>query len=70
MYDRILKHLLKYGSITSMEAIQRYGCTRLSHYIYLLKRNGYIIKSETEKGINRYGEKTKYSRYYLVDEIG
>ena len=69
MYERILKHLRKYGSITSYEAIEKYGCTRLSHYIYLLKRNGCIIKSETEKGVNRYGEKVNYSRYYLIDEI-
>ena len=70
MYERILKHLIKYGSITSKEAIEKYSCTRLSHYIYLLKRNGYIINAEWEKGVNKYGEKVKYSRYYLVDEVG
>lgn len=67
MYERILKHLQEYGSITSHEAIKEYGCTRLSHYIYLLRKDGYIIESVTESSLNRYGEKTRYSRYKLKD---
>lgn len=43
MKDRILRHLEKYGSITSWEAIKEYGCTRLSQYIYLLRNEGYLV---------------------------
>lgn len=64
-YDRILKHLQECGSITSYEAIQLYGCTRLSHYIYLLRMDGYNVASEYVKGKNRYGEKINYCKYKL-----
>ena len=65
MRDRILNHLMEKGSITSMQAIMDYGCTRLSHYIYLLRNDGYIIESEYKSGINRYGDRTNYCVYKL-----
>lgn len=66
MKDRILNHLNKYGSITSWEAIQEYNCTRLGHYIYLLRRkDNYNITDEVIKGTNRYGDATHYKKYYL-----
>ena len=43
MKQRILDHLLKFGTITSWEAVKEYGCTRLSQYIYLLRNEGYQI---------------------------
>lgn len=66
MYERILRHLKEYGFITSWEAIQEYGCTRLSHYIWVARNNGYIIENETVKGKNRYGEHTHYVKYKLI----
>ena len=66
MYDIILKHLEENGHITSFEAFERYGCTRLSQYIYLLRNDGYSIKSEIEKGVNRYGVKVHWNKYSLV----
>ena len=65
MKNRILKHLLEFESITSWEAINEYGCTRLSHYIYLLKKDGYKIIGTREPFINRYGESAYFSRYKL-----
>ena len=65
MKERILKHLQDLGSITSWEAIKEYGCTRLSHYIYLLKKEGFTIESENEPFVNRYGEKSHFTRYML-----
>ena len=65
MKKRILRHLIDYGTITSWEAIQEYGCTRLSGYIYLLKKDGYTIKAEKEPFVNRYGEKSHFARYRL-----
>ena len=35
--SEIIHHLRKYKSITSMEAIKRFGATRLSGIIYVLK---------------------------------
>ncbi|MBR4857045.1 MAG: hypothetical protein IKU94_10530, partial [Bacteroidaceae bacterium] len=46
MKEIILAHLQEYGSITSMEAIDKYHCTKLSHYIYLLRKDGYTIESD------------------------
>lgn len=69
MYEIILKHLLEKGSITSYEAIQKYGCTRLSQYIYLLRKNGYVIQNVNKTTTNRYGQKVTYSQYVLVDEV-
>lgn len=43
--ELIEKHLLKKGKITSWEAFKRYGITRLSHIIYLLRKEDYNIKS-------------------------
>lgn len=66
MKDRILRHLQDYGSITTWEAIMEYGCTRLGHYIYLLRRkDNYNIADERITGKNRYGDATHYKKYYL-----
>ena len=72
MYERILRHLKEYGFITSWEAIQEYGCTRLSHYIYMARKNGYIIDNEYVSTKNRFGEHTHFAKYVLkgVDDVG
>jgi len=68
MEDRILNHLLTFGSITSWEAIKEYGCTRLSHYIWVLRNENYDIKDEWIHTTNRYGDKIKFKRYILEVE--
>ena len=66
MKEIILDHLQKYGSITSLVAIELYHCTRLSHYIYLLRKEGYEITSEDIPFIHSVtGRKGNYSRYHL-----
>lgn len=65
MKERILRHLKNFGSITSWEAIQEYSCTRLSHYIYLLRKEGYVITDEVIKSKNRFGEPNHFKKYYL-----
>lgn len=67
-YDRILRHLKIYGNITSWEAITQYGNSRLSGTIYLLRKDGYNIESETMTGKNRFGENTHFTRYVLKGE--
>lgn len=44
--DIILKHLQKFGSINAIEAIHKYGITRISARIYNLRKKGYAITSE------------------------
>lgn len=66
MKEIILEHLQEHGSITSLEAIDKYRCTRLSHYIYLLRKEGYVIESEDVSFIHSItGRKGQYSRYIL-----
>lgn len=64
--DRVLKYIKDFGSISSLEAFNDLGNTRLSASIWLLRHeDGLEIESITETKLNRYGEKTHYSRYYL-----
>ena len=46
--DAVLNHMEQHGSITSLEAIELYGCTRLSAKIYDLKRAGKNIIKKME----------------------
>lgn len=66
MKELILAHLQEHGSITSLEAIEMYHCTRLSHYIFLLRKEEYKIVSEDVAFIHSItGRKGHYSRYRL-----
>ena len=67
MKNRILEYIKKYGSITTWEAITNLGCTRLSEYIRQL-REEYTIIGEKIITMNRYGERTFYFRYRLVEK--
>ena len=63
---RLLDYLEKFGSITSLQAIQDLGNTRLSGTIYTLKRKGYIFNTESVSVPNRFGGKTKVAKYYYI----
>lgn len=66
--ERILRHLYDYNSITSKEAIYEYGIHRLSARISDLEKQGYYFDRVTEKGTNRYGEPTHWTRYSLKEK--
>jgi hypothetical protein len=59
--DLILRHLQKHGSISSWEAIQTYGITRLSARIFDLKDLGHGILT-----IMEYKNGTKFAKYILT----
>ena len=66
MKEIILEHLQEHGSITSMEAYDRYKCTRLAQYIHLLRKEGYVIESEDVSFIHSItGRKGRCARYRL-----
>lgn len=59
--EKILKHLQKRKKITSLDAIELYGCTRLASVIFNLKGRGHEIithivqdKNGTKWGVYRY----------------
>ncbi len=65
--DRILKHLKTHKSgITQMDAVERFGCYRLSARISDLREMGYPIITESETKKNRYGVPCTYARYKLI----
>lgn len=63
--DLILMHILKYGSITHLEAESEYGCARLAARIADLRREGHAITSVMVEGKNRRGQPTHYAKYVM-----
>lgn len=63
--ERILRHMQDYGQITTKEAFEEYGITRLSGRMYDLRKAGYEITSTIVHGLNRYGEPTHFAVYRL-----
>lgn len=64
---KVLEHLQKYGSITQLEAFQKYRSMRLSGIIYRLKHDGYNIVTvlETDKDSG-----AQYARYMYHGKVG
>ena len=59
-------HLERIGEITSMEAINLFGETRLSSIIYNLRHNYDMdIKNKTNVMKDRFGRLITYDTYYL-----
>lgn len=67
--DRILQYIRQFGSISSWEAYKELGVTQLGARIDQLKKEGYVLRTEWESSTNRFGDKTEYKRYYLVDDM-
>ena len=67
---RVLQYLKEHGSITSKEAFDEFGETRLSAVIFELRKDGLEIETERVKGVNRFGERTNYGKYFLRDAKG
>ena len=63
----VLDWLKTHASISSMEAIQSFGATRLSAIIFNLRKKGYNIETVTCEGTDRFGNKVTFARYYLRD---
>lgn len=64
----ILEHLIKYGSITPIEAMAEYGCMRLGARIWDLRDDGIEIETEMVKGKNRFGKAIRYAKYSLKEK--
>jgi len=64
--QKILKHLIRYGRITSMQAFEKYGCTRLSARIADLKAMGVDIETQMIYKKNADGEHIHYGVYRIV----
>lgn len=67
--NKILDYMEREGSISSLEALQEFGCMRLASRISDLKRRGHRITREMETAKNRDGEPVRYARYRLERDI-
>lgn len=67
--DKILKHLQLYDTITSWEAIQEYGVTRLSAIIFTLRKEGFEIDSEKIQFTDRFGDTSNFSKYIFKGKV-
>ena len=63
----VLDWLKTYASISSMEAINNFGATRLSAIIFNLRKRGHNIETVMVDGRDRFGNTIRYARYYLRD---
>lgn len=63
--DSIIHHLKYKGKLTSMEAIDKYGVTRLSDKIHKLRNAGLKIKMENVTKENRFKNNSTYGVYTL-----
>lgn len=61
----VLAHLIEHGSITTIEAFQKYGCTRLPARIFDYRAKGYNIESDIVAVKNRYGNPAPIAVYRL-----
>lgn len=62
----VIMHLIKYGSITPMEAHDRYHLFRLSSVIFELRSRGMIIDTENVPFTDVNGRKSHYAKYHLI----
>lgn len=65
----ILKHLIKYGNISTIECYEKYKITDLQHAIMLLRKDKYVITDKWEKPKRKVGYARKYKRYFLGKEL-
>ena len=63
---RVLDYIERCGSITQMDATKDLGVMRLAARIADLKEKGVKIETVMVDGVNRFGEPTKFARYYLA----
>lgn len=63
----ILKHLLLGKELTSIQAIELFGATRLSALIFNLRQKGYDIRQRRQTVNTLYGRRTSVAVYWLED---
>ena len=63
--EQVLEYIRVFGSITSLEAFQDLGCTRLSARIADLCDRGYSFERTSVTKKNRFGKSVTFTRYAL-----
>lgn len=68
--EMIIKYIRDFGSITTLQAFNDLGCTRLASRINDLKNQGYRFRDKYVTSKNRYGVKVTYKKNYLEGADG
>lgn len=64
-HTRILHYMETHKGITPMDAFHELGITKLATRIGEMTRKGIKITKIWEEGVDRYGDPTRYKRYFL-----
>ena len=66
--NRIVQYCKEFGSITAWQAMKELGIMRLASRICDM-RSKYQILDEWVDDLNRYGDKIRYKRYFILGEL-
>lgn len=66
--QQILEHLQSGRTITQLDALNKYGCMRLSGRIFELRQRGYKIRTKTIAVRTRDGEPAYVAEYSMEVE--
>lgn len=65
----VLNHLQSGNEISPIDALNKYGCFRLSAVIYTLKNDGYNISSRLHRYKKPSGKDGHYAIYKLEENV-
>ena len=65
--DALLRYFIQHGGLTTFEAFESFGCTRLAARVLELSRKGFRFRKEPVSVTTRYGAKVTVTRYILLD---
>lgn len=63
--EMVLEYLKAGNSLTPLDALQKFGCFRLSAVIFNLKKYGHNIKTEMISNGTRFGKK-QFAKYTIA----
>lgn len=66
--DKVLWYMIRFGSITQLEALADLGCMRLASRISDLRKKGYPIGRRMKTSKNRYGDDVHFAEYFFIEE--
>ena len=65
----ILNYMQTHKGITSMQAFEKFGATRLSAIVFVLRKRGFNIITVEKTGTNRFGEPVRFAEYRLIKDL-
>lgn len=65
--ERVLDYMKSNGSISTWQAFEELGITRLASRINDIEKSGIVIDRQTVLQTNRYGDKIHYTKYSIKE---